>query len=247
MANDSWRRARGRFKRSRGPLKPEAYESVPAAVLEPKQSGRKYRYADLQGIERIDMLRQVRDCAMAAMTHFEIAQQFGVAERTLTEWMMRDPEFAIALRLPKELADERVEKALYQRAVGYQFKAEEIKITDSGQVHRVEVIKQVPPDVGAAIFWLKNRKPHVWREKIDVAATVAGQIDVNHKADDPRALAMAVMDTIQEALYARLPPTIEGETVAKKQLSEYTDEELDALSPAEIEQLFSEADEDLEP
>nr|WP_122645709.1 HNH endonuclease [Enterococcus mediterraneensis] len=28
-----------------------------------------------------------------------------------------------------------------------------------------EVIKQVAPDTGAAAFWLKNRKPDVWRDK----------------------------------------------------------------------------------
>ena len=28
-----------------------------------------------------------------------------------------------------------------------------------------EVTKEVPPDVGAAAFWLKNRRPDIWREK----------------------------------------------------------------------------------
>jgi len=30
-----------------------------------------------------------------------------------------------------------------------------------------EVVKEVQPDVTAQIFWLKNRKPDVWRDKRD--------------------------------------------------------------------------------
>lgn len=34
-----------------------------------------------------------------------------------------------------------------------------------------EVIKQIAPDTGAAAFWLKNRKPDVWRDKQEVEHT----------------------------------------------------------------------------
>lgn len=219
------------------------YANIPSAVLEAK-SARKYRYADLQGTERIDMLRQVRDCAMAAMTNFEIAQQFGVEESTLTTWIMRDPEFAIAMRLPRELADDRVEKALYSRALGYKFKAEEIKITEAGVVHRVEVIKQVPPDIGAGIFWLKNRRPHLWKERVDVNANVEGNITVTDDSD-PRRLAMAVMDVLQAAIYDKLPVTLEGAVVDSETLAAYSPDDLEKMDIEQLERLLG-ADEDQE-
>lgn len=45
----------------------------------------------------------------------------------------------------------------------------------------LEVDKQVPPDTGAAAFWLKNRKPDVWRDRqeMDINASVK-----NEKLDD---------------------------------------------------------------
>lgn len=33
-----------------------------------------------------------------------------------------------------------------------------------GVKHR-ETVKFIPPDVTAQIFWLKNRRPEIWREK----------------------------------------------------------------------------------
>ena len=32
--------------------------------------------------------------------------------------------------------------------------------------------EHVPPDVTACIFWLKNRRPDLWRDRHDLAATV---------------------------------------------------------------------------
>lgn len=40
------------------------------------------------------------------------------------------------------------------------------------------VTKEVQPDTTAQIFWLKNRKPDVWRDKRDVG--VEGTINTNN-------------------------------------------------------------------
>lgn len=221
----------------------EMGENVVDAMIKDRQRlGRKqYRYRDLQGQERQEMLRLVRDCALAAMTMHEIAEHFGVTVQTLNLWMTKDPEFAIALRLPRELADDRVEKALYHRAVGYSFRTEEVRIHDDGRVTRVPTIKHVPPDVTAATFWLKNRRGHLWKEKQDIA--IEGEVDVNDKAADPRALAMAVLDVIQQANYAKLGPTIDHNElvpspVASKPASAYTEEEVAAMSAEEYDAYF---------
>ena len=43
---------------------------------------------------------------------------------------------------------------------------------DSGELRVTKKIrKQVAPDTGAAAFWLKNRKPDVWRDKQEVEHT----------------------------------------------------------------------------
>lgn len=40
----------------------------------------------------------------------------------------------------------------------------------------VPTIKHYPPDTTAAIFWLKNRQPHLWRDKQEVEVNA----EVNH-------------------------------------------------------------------
>ena len=45
-----------------------------------------------------------------------------------------------------------------------------------------EVVKEVSPDTTAQIFWLKNRKPDVWRDKRDVG--VEGSVQVNSPYDE---------------------------------------------------------------
>lgn len=69
---------------------------------------------------------------------------------------------------------ENTEKALLQRALG--FEQQEVYLEDvidkkSGEVmelaKRKIVKKTIPPDVRALLFWLKNRYPESWRDRID--------------------------------------------------------------------------------
>jgi hypothetical protein len=59
----------------------------------------------------------------------------------------------------------RVERSLYQRAVGYNYEAVKI-FMPAGHNKPVYApyIEHVPPDTTAAIFWLKNRDQQHWRD-----------------------------------------------------------------------------------
>lgn len=214
-------------------------ENIGPAVLEAAPAKR-YRYSDLRGEERIEMLRMAQACGRAAMTNFEAATYFGVSEFTFCEWMAKDPEFAICMRVNKQLADERVERALYHRALGFSVRAEEVKLNPDGSVVRAQVIKHIPPDVGAAVFWLKNRQPHLWKDKIDVSANIDGEVKLTEdKADDPRLLAMAVLDVLQQVAYKKIDDaTIDGEVVDERDLASYTDDELAKMDVEEIDRLM---------
>jgi hypothetical protein len=61
-------------------------------------------------------------------------------------------------------ADDRVERSLYQRAVGYSYNAVKI-MQNNGEPVYAEYVEHVPPDPGAAKLWLINRRPEDWREK----------------------------------------------------------------------------------
>jgi hypothetical protein len=60
---------------------------------------------------------------------------------------------------------ERVERSLYERAVGYNYEAVKI-FMPAGREKPVYApyIEHIPPDVTAGIFWLKNRDPQHWRD-----------------------------------------------------------------------------------
>ncbi len=109
-------------------------------------------------------------CELGA-TDDEVAKALGVCVRTLYRWQSQHPEFCQALKAGKEVADNRIERALYHKAAGYTYDSEKI-FQNNGEVVRVKITEHVPPDTTAMIFWLKNRRPDLWRDKREVDQTV---------------------------------------------------------------------------
>lgn len=101
-------------------------------------------------------------CALGA-TDVEMADFFDVAVSTFYKWKNEFPQFSEALKAGKEFADERVERSLYHKAIGYTFDSEKV-FQYQGEIVRAPVREHVPPDTTAAIFWLKNRRPDEWRD-----------------------------------------------------------------------------------
>ena len=70
----------------------------------------------------------------------QIAKNIGIQQSTFYDWKLKHAEFSEALKRSKDVADYEVENALFKKAkMG---------------------------DVTAQIFWLKNRKPKQWRDKV---------------------------------------------------------------------------------
>lgn len=99
--------------------------------------------------------------ARDGLTDEQIAANMGIAAKTLYRWKEAYCQICQSLKKGKEVVDYEVENALLKRALGYTVKEE--KLTKDGEV--VELEREVPGDVTAQIFWLKNRKPSVWRDK----------------------------------------------------------------------------------
>jgi hypothetical protein len=85
----------------------------------------------------------------------------------------KHPQFGEALKLGKKEADQRVERSLYQKAVGYSYDAVKIFMpTGAKKPVIVPYLEHVPPDVTAGIFWSKNRRPDRWRDTWHLQAAV---------------------------------------------------------------------------
>lgn len=123
-----------------------------------------------------DGLTRLTGWARDGLTNIQIAANMGVAERTLTEWVARFPAIAAALKKGKEPVDIQVENALLRRALGYDYEETITEVEDIGggktKKHVRKVTKHVPPDTTAQIFWLKNRKPKQWRDKIEQSVNI---------------------------------------------------------------------------
>lgn len=107
-------------------------------------------------------------------TDAQVAGIIDVSEKTLYNWRQENPEYLLAIRDIKDLDDMQVETALRAAAVGYTAIEERVYISFGKEI-RVKVPKHYPPDIRAAMFWLKNRHPDKWREHSSVEK-VEGEI-----------------------------------------------------------------------
>lgn len=118
-----------------------------------------------------EFVEQAAKLCQLGATDKEVADFFEVNVATINRWKAEYPEFCASLKAGKELADERVERSLYHRAIGY--KHEAVKFFQAGgAILKEEYVEHFPPDTTAAIFWLKNRRPDLWRDAKDVNLNV---------------------------------------------------------------------------
>jgi len=98
-------------------------------------------------------------------TDAELAEEFGVTTVTIWRWSCAHEDFSKALKIKKGHFDDRVERSIAQRAVGYSYNTERVFMY-KGEIVRARVVEHVPPDVAAAKLWLMNRRPQEWREAV---------------------------------------------------------------------------------
>lgn len=117
--------------------------------------------------------------ARDGLTDEQIAHNMGIAYSTLRVWKDKYSAISAALKKGKEVVDIQVENALLKKALGIKetvkkaIKVREVKYNEGKRVSEKEHIEYVdeevfvPPDTTAQIFWLKNRRPDKWRDKVE--------------------------------------------------------------------------------
>lgn len=124
-------------------------------------------------------------------TDEEVAEFFEISVRTLYRWQVAHDELCQAIKTGKEKPDNRAERALYHRAVGFEWYEEQAikvkdveyengrKLKESERVEVVRILKKVPPDTAASIFWLCNRRKDDWRQRQEHTGASGGPIEHN--------------------------------------------------------------------
>ncbi len=116
-----------------------------------------------------DNLIKLEAWARNGLTDEQLANNIGINVATLYTWKNKYSEINDALKRGKEVVDIEVENSLLKAAKGYFVDEEKTYISEVNGVvtKRKEITKKyIAPNTTAQIFWLKNRKPIEWRDKV---------------------------------------------------------------------------------
>lgn len=165
----------------------------PKERTEPLPRGRPSKYKEEYADQALKL------CLLGAIDK-DLADFFEVEEKTINNWKQSYPDFLQALKRGKDEADSEVATKLFHRALGYEHPEDKIFLF-KGKPVIVNTIKHYPPDTTAAIFWLKNRQPHLWRDKQEV--DLSGEVKSVHEFND---------ETIKAAYGALYRPDVPGDS-----------------------------------
>ena len=126
-----------------------------------------------------DGITRLEAWARDGLTDEQLAAKIGITATTLYDWKNKYPVISEALKRGKEVVDVEVENALLKRAMGFEYTETRTETADDGTVKTIVMQKTMLPDTTAQIFWLKNRRPAVWRDKQQVEHSTDKPFEVN--------------------------------------------------------------------
>jgi transposase len=146
------------------------------AAKKKKSAGPRGKYEKMKVSDR---LPEIEGWARDGYRDKDIYTALGISHQTYYTWLDKYPELAEAVRRGKEVIDAEVENKLFESAMGREFWEVTEELGPEGDLIVTKRVKKyVKPEVGAQIFWLKNRKPDVWRDKQHTE--ISGGIEVSN-------------------------------------------------------------------
>lgn len=134
-------------------------------------------------------LRAVELLAKLGATGKHIAAFFDVHESTVEGWHRNNKPFQKAYKRGSVEADLKVAQSLYRRATGFSFIEEEytaievdgvkMPLEQMALVKRTK--KRLPPDVKAAIHWLRIRQREIWTVVPEMLHLHTGNVNHLHR------------------------------------------------------------------
>lgn len=133
-----------------------------------------------------EILPRIEELCLKGLNNKQIAASIGISEKTFYEWKRDFSGFSHSLKKYRGLADVEVENALYKSAVGFNFTESKKERRKTGKnedgtdkyelVLTEELVKHIPGVSAAQIFYLKNRMPDRYRDKVEVAHGLADDV-----------------------------------------------------------------------
>lgn len=150
------------------------------------------------------MLTRAAELAHGGATDAEIIADLKISSSIFYVWMRQRPDFMEAIRSAKDVPDERVKRSLFDQALA--------------------------GNTTAAIFWLKNRRPHEFRDRQETELIVPVDERPGDTQQDVRKLALAAIALIREAPDAPLidaTPIASYDTQEEDSFGEETEDGID--------------------
>ncbi len=128
-------------------------------------------------------LREIKFWAESGASQEEIAQKLRVAYSTFRMYRKKYPELEEAFQIGDEAAVEEVQAALFKSATGQKVSIKkQIKVKNADGSEKIEEVEEeqyVAPNPTAIMFYLKNKRPKMWNEKLTVEGEVTGGIEIS--------------------------------------------------------------------
>lgn len=151
-----------------------------------------------------DDLPRITELTLLGLTNEQLAGFCQVDVSTVERWIKNNPEFRGAVNAGRIGADGKVARSLWSRANGYSHPEEKLFFDgQSGGVVRAETTKHYPPDAASMIFWLKNRRPDLWRDLRNTELSGPGGGPIRTEAVEARQLEVGERQTLRAFLEAR--------------------------------------------
>lgn len=136
-----------------------------------------------RGYFREWMLKDAEELiSKAGARNKDLADYFGVAEKTIEHWYTTNERFRRACRRGRMKGVLKVSKSLFNAANGYEHK-DTFLTQYQGRVISKEIIKKYPPNVQAAIKYLSIMMKDVWAERSHLE--ISGKLEHKHIEEIP--------------------------------------------------------------
>ena len=142
--------------------------------------------------------------ALKGATDQDVADAFHVSRMTILRWRKEYKSFDEAYQRGKDIADAKVKKSLYERAVGFEYtEKESIMELDpkTGEKKPVKVrtqTKRARPVTMAIMYWLNNRSKGEFSQRQEITLGGAVKTSPMEKLTEDELRALARMDGEQD-------------------------------------------------
>lgn len=119
-------------------------------------------------------VKQLSKLAASGWSVQEVADFYNMPATLLSGWIVTNKnDIGDAFNSGVDHSVKRVEKALFERAIGYKHKETKVMMRPIGgnqgsEVTKIKIWKHYPPEVQACIFYLTNKRRDIWKHRFEL-------------------------------------------------------------------------------